>query len=181
MKQPQQAQAVAGSARLFLALLPSDALRAALARHRDQWSWPAQAVLYAPQDWHVTLHFIGAVPCPRLNELRAALAVPLTPFALCLDQPELWPHGLAVLCPGLVPAALRQLHVELEQALRGLGLRTDARPYRPHLTLARHAAQARPPQLPALLDWRVEGYALMVSTGEAAQRYQVLRRYGSPP
>lgn len=175
----QQPQAAAGSVRLFLALLPSDAIQAALALHRDQWSWPAQAVLYAPQDWHLTLHFIGAVPRPRLDELRAALAVPLTPFELRLERPELWPHGLAVLCPEAVPAALRQLYAELGQALRGLGLRTDARPYRPHLTLARHAAPARPPPARPLPDWRVQSYALMVSTGHAAQRYQVLRHYGN--
>jgi 2'-5' RNA ligase len=176
MQQP--ALTVADSARLFLALLPDEKAKAALAMHRDQWQWPAHTALYAPQDWHVTLHFIGAVPRPRLDELRAALAVPLTPFELCLDRPELWPHGLAVLCPEVVPAALRQLHAELGQALLGLGLRTDARPYRPHLTLARHAAPARPPPARPLPDWRVRSYALMASTGQAAQRYQVLRRYG---
>lgn len=175
---PQPAPLVPDSARLFLALLPDEKAKAALAIHRDQWQWPAHPSLYALQDWHLTLHFIGAVPRPRLDELRAALAVPLTPFELRLDRPELWPHGVAVLCPEDVPAALQQLHADLGQALRGLGLRTDARPYRPHLTLARRAAQARPPpaQQPRV-TWRVESYALMESTGQAAQHYQVLRRY----
>lgn len=174
------ASGAADSARLFLALLPSDELQAALALHRDQWQWPDRCVLYAPQDWHLTLHFIGAVPRPRLDPLRAALAVPLTPFDLRLGRPERWPHGLAVLCPELVPAALQQLHDDLGQALLNLGLRTDTRPYRPHLTLARGAAQALAPPARPLPDWRVEAYALMASTGLAAPRYQVLQRYPGP-
>lgn len=159
--------------------MPDAEIKAALAKHSDLWHWPADAARYAPADWHITLHFIGSVPCPRLDELRAGLAVPLTPFDLRLDVPELWPHGLAVLCATAVPEALRQLHVELGQALQRLGLRTDPRPLRPHLTLARHAAQARPPLSPPALDWQVEAYVLMASTGDVRQRYQVLHRFGN--
>lgn len=172
------APTVTDSARLFLALLPDEQAKAALAIHRDRWQWPAHPVLYAPQDWHVTLHFIGAVPRLRLGELRAGLNASLTPFELRLGLPELWSHGLAVLCPEVAPAALRQLYADLGQALLGLGLRTDARPYRPHLTLARHATQALPPSARSQVAWRVQTYALMASTGQAAQRYEVLQRYG---
>ncbi|MEO8119032.1 MAG: RNA 2',3'-cyclic phosphodiesterase [Rhodoferax sp.] len=174
---PQQKPA-ADTARLFLALLPIDEVKEALAIHRDQWQWPAKAVRYAPQDWHVTLHFIGATPHQRLDELRAGLAVPMAPFDLRLNVPELWPHGLAVLCPEAVPEALRQLHVDLAQALQRLGLRTDTRSFRPHLTLARHAAPARPPLSCPVLGWQVEAYVLMASSGDVLQRYQVLQLYG---
>jgi 2'-5' RNA ligase len=175
---PQQ-KPVPNTARLFLALLPFENLKGALASHRDQWQWPARAVLYAPQDWHVTLHFIGPVPRPHLDPLRTGLAVPFAPFDLRLDLPELWPHGLAVLRPEAVPEALQQLHADLAQALLGLGLRADPRPFQPHLTLARHAALARPPLSRPQLDWQVQAYALMASTGQAPQRYQVLQRYGA--
>jgi RNA 2',3'-cyclic 3'-phosphodiesterase len=109
--------------------------------------------------------------------------VPLEPFDLVLDQPKVWPHGLAVLCPPELPAALRDLHARLGQALRGLGLALalDARPYAPHVTLARHAAAAIPPAACAPVRWPVRwpvrGFALVLSTGLKAPRYRVIRQY----
>jgi RNA 2',3'-cyclic 3'-phosphodiesterase len=169
---------VESSARLFLALLPDEAARIALAAHADTWQWDAQSNRYALADWHVTLHFIGPVPRQRIDELRAALAAPVTPFELRFGQPELWPHGLAVLLPMAVPEALQRLHARLGHALRRLSLRTDDRPYRPHVTLARHAAQTALPDRFAAFGWQVRGYALMESTGQPGQRYRVLQRYG---
>lgn len=169
----------AAPARLFLALLPGPAVRAALEQHAQAWHWPPDAARYAPADWHVTLHFLGAVPRARLDELRAGLALPLTPFELRFGQPTLWPHGLAVLLPMAVPAALQELHDRLGARLRQLGLRTDERTYRPHLTLARRAERALPPPPPAW-GWRVRGYVLMESTGAPAARYRVLQHYGAP-
>jgi 2'-5' RNA ligase len=164
------------SARLFLALLPDEALRTALAAHAGNWQWPAGAARYAPADWHLTLHFIGSVPRQRIDALCPGLTVPLQPFTLRLGQPALWPHGLAVLLPQGVPVELQRLHADLGEALHGLGLRVDERPYRPHLTLARHAALAVPAP-PPVLDWQVRTYALVESTGNAQQRYRVCRRF----
>ena len=168
------------TARLFLAICPGEADRLALSAHVDNWQWPAEAARYAPQDWHVTLHFIGPVPRQRVAELGAGLAVPLLPFELRFGEPALWPHGLAVLLPVAVPEALQQLHARLAQALHRLDLRADARPYRPHVTLARHAARALPPRPWPAFGWPVAGYALLESTGESGQRYRVLWRYGTP-
>ncbi|WP_114971466.1 RNA 2',3'-cyclic phosphodiesterase [Rhodoferax ferrireducens] len=182
LKKPETARVhlspTSGTARLFLALMPGEAMKAGLAKHCEQWHWPADAARYAPVDWHITLHFMGSVPHQRLDELRAGLAVPFTPFDLRLGLPELWPHGLAVLCPEAVPEALQHLYADLGYAVLGLGLRTDPRRFRPHLTLARHAAQARAPLLHPALDWQVEAYVLMASTGDVRQRYRVLQRYG---
>lgn len=170
--------AVGATARLFLALLPDAAGRAALQAHVAAWRWNADAVRYAPQDWHVTLHFLGAVPQARLDELRAGLDVPLEPFELHWGEPALWPHGLAVLLPLAVPPPLRHLHDALGQRLRQLGVPTDERPYRPHLTLARHAGTAQmAPVSPPWHGW-VNGYVLMESTGRAEARYRVLQGYG---
>ena len=166
------------SARLFLALCPGPQVQAAVETHAHGWHWNADAARYAPADWHVTLHFIGAVQRSRLDELRAALAVPMRPFELRFGEPALWPHGLAVLLPMAVPAALQALHDELGRRLRQLGLKTDERAYRPHLTLARRAVHAQPPAQWPAWGWRVQGYVLMESTGQPEARYQVLQRYG---
>ncbi len=165
-------------ARLFLALMPGAAERSALAAHVAAWQWNAQAVCHAPADWHLTLHFIGAVPRAQLGALQEGLVLPpLSPFELRWGKPALWPHGLAVLLPLATPPALQALHTALGQSLRRLGRTVDARTYQPHLTLARHAAQARPPAPPAW-GWTVRSYALMASTGQPEARYRVLRRYG---
>ncbi|MFN4350564.1 MAG: RNA 2',3'-cyclic phosphodiesterase [Hylemonella sp.] len=131
-------------ARLFLALVPDGPVRAELNAHTQAWRWNDGVLRYAPTDWHVTLHFIGPVPRSRVDALRTGLSQPFTPFELRFGEPVLWPHGLAVLLPMATPTALQLLHDRLSAQLRRLGLRTDERPYPPHLTLARRAAPGRP-------------------------------------
>ncbi|MBE0474590.1 RNA 2',3'-cyclic phosphodiesterase [Rhodoferax sp.] len=163
--------------RLFLALLPDDGVRRQLAAHAEQWRWPAGCVRYAPQDWHATLHFIGAVASEKVRAIATAAALPFQPFDLVFDQPRLWPRGLAVLCASELPAALTSLHQALGQALGALDLALDKRPYVPHVTLARHADAAIPPPACKPVLWPVRGFALVVSTGLKAPRYRVLRQY----
>lgn len=170
----------ADTARLFLALCPDEAVQAAVAEHAAQWRWNVGTNLYTPPDWHITLHFIGAVPRSRLDEMRGALDVPMTPFELRFGEPQRWPHGLAVLLAMAVPGALQRLYDQLGQRLRQLGVRTEERAYRPHFTLARHAEKAVVPAQPPAWGWHVQGYALMESTGDPAERYRVLQRYGKP-
>ena len=179
VSQPQNP--VHNSARLFLALVPGEDVRAAVVRHRDQWRWNKGEAQYAPQDWHVTLHFIGSVARHRLDELCAGLHAPITPFDLHFGRPELWSRGLAVLCPTDMPEVLRQLHSRLGQDLQRLGLQADSRPYRPHITLARHAQEALLPPTQPTFVWHVADYALMESTGQAHQRYRVVHQYRTAP
>ena len=163
--------------RLFLALWPDDEVRPQLADHAGQWSWPAGCVQVLPSDWHVTLHFIGQVASDRVTAIAAKLELPLQPFDLVLDQPRLWPTGLAVLCASQVPSHLLDLHNRLGDTLRGLGLPVEARQYQPHVTLARRADTATPPLRPLQVQWRVSAYGLIVSTGNTDKRYRVIRRY----
>lgn len=165
------------SQRLFLALWPDAAVQSQLAAHAQQWSWPAGCAPYQPQDWHVTLHFIGRVDASQVTELTARAAVPFQPFNLVLDKPALWPHGLAVLCPGEFPKHLWSLFDRLGHVLRGLDLTVETRPYRPHLTLARRAQGAMAPSTLAPVKWLVQSYALAVSTGDSDTRYQIQRTY----
>lgn len=163
--------------RLFLALWPEAAHLNEIAAHASLWNWPDSAVRYAPQDWHVTLRFLGSVPSLGLPALRTALNVPFAPFELCLDQPQCWPRGLAVWCSKEIPQGLVTLHQRLSAALDPMGWPPDPRPYRPHLTLARHATQASPPTRSDPMRWRVNRYALVESTGDPSQRYRILHTY----
>lgn len=164
--------------RLFLALWPDDALRQAIAEHARGWSLPSDCVRYGPQDWHVTLHFLGSVPTGQVADIAAGMDVPLEPFELALDQPLMWPRGLAVVGAMQVPPALKVLHKRLAEALRALEQAVELRPYRPHLTLARRADGAVRPTAPVAVLWPVRSFALVVSTGRTDHRYEILRTYG---
>lgn len=165
------------SPRLFLALWPDPVVRARLAEHARRWTLPEDCLPYASLDWHVTLHFIGSVAIGRLPQLAHGLEVAFEPFELVLDQPQVWPRGLAVLGAAEAPAALSALHRRLAEALLGLDQPVEDRPYRPHLTLARRAHLAIPPAGCPPVAWPVQRFSLAASTGHTGRRYDVIREY----
>jgi len=162
------------SQRLFLALWPDPAVRAALRAARDAWTWPRGASPVHTDKLHVTLHFLGDQPAASLPALLDGCAVPFTPFTLALERAELWHNGIATLVPAAPPAALLDLHARLAQALAALGLQPEARAYRPHVTMARRAGGVAVPQAGPAIEWNVSGYALVESRGGT---YTVLRDY----
>jgi len=164
-------------ARLFIALWPGDAARKALVAYQSEWAWPRGAALVAAERLHLTLHFLGAVARDRLPELTAGLRVPSEGFDLCLERSELWAGGIAVLRPGVAPHALTSLHERLGDALRKLDQPTDDKPFTPHVTLARRAKRAVPPQESPNIHWRVDGYALVESLSQPLSGYRVLHRW----
>src|SRR4051812_46594251 len=126
------------TARLFVAVWPDEPAHAALLEWRARWQWPPAAAPTLPARLHLTLHFIGAVPAARLAEIEAGLALPFDPFVLDFDGATVWPGGLAVLTCSSAPAALTALHGRLADAIGALELPVEQRPYRAHVTLARH-------------------------------------------
>lgn len=167
----------AGEARLFLALWPDPGVREALRAWRDEWQWPRGATPVKTERLHMTLHFLGNVAACRIAALTAALRVPFSPFEIGFGQAALWPHGIAVLEPDTVPAQLLSLQASLEMALQGLGMVTDTRAFRPHVTLARRAVKAEPPAAGPPLTWAVDGYALMESSMGDNGGYRMLHHY----
>jgi 2'-5' RNA ligase len=165
------------SVRLFIALWPTAQTRRALRECADAWSWSGAASRVPPDRWHITLHFLGSVPRLRLSQLALGLKLPMRPFTLSLDRIDMWPKGVAVLRPQRLPLALRQLHAGLGRALRRLGLRTEARAFRPHVTLARRAGGSTPPVRVPRVSWRAQGYVLVESRRAPSVRYRVLQRY----
>jgi 2'-5' RNA ligase len=165
------------TARMFIALWPAPSVRAALTAWRDSVAWPSAASPVRSEQLHVTLHFLGSVPLPRVPDLARGLAVPFDPFELKFGHPELWHGGVAVLAPDPVPAPLLALHASLGAALERLGVTPEARPYRPHVTLARRAGSLVETIQGPPLRWKVEGYALMQSKVGAGSEYGVVQAY----
>lgn len=98
-----------------------------------------------PEDFHLTLHFLGERSEAEAARLEEALRrVNFTRFAFDLQGVGTFDVDgrPAVLWAGVAPsAALTELHAGLGTALgETLDFRPEARPYRPHVTLARLAA-----------------------------------------
>lgn len=165
------------TARLFIALWPGNDVRGQLREWRDAWTWPPSASLVHTGRLHMTLHFLGSVPRERIAELIQGLAVGFEPFELDLGHPELWPGGIAVLAPDIIPPPLLEMHGALGEALLRLGLALETRTYRPHVTLARRAAGAIQPLQGPPIRWPIEGYALMESKIDASGSYSLLQTY----
>jgi 2'-5' RNA ligase len=163
----------ASDARLFLALWPDEATRAALARWRDAWQWNAKAAPVPDARLHLTLHFLGAVPIGRLAQ---AVDLPFAPFSVDFGVPQLWHAGIAVLEPLAAPDGLLDLQARLGKALEAEGMPPEQRAYRPHVTMARRAGHAAMPASGEQFRWHVDNYALLQSSGGV---YTVLRHYPS--
>jgi 2'-5' RNA ligase len=121
------------------------------------------------------------LPEPRLAALREALAAPargMAPFDLRFDRVEHWPDGLVVLGPSEPPERpepLRALHADIADALQALQWPLEARPFRPHVTLARKAQGAVAPAGAPDIRWPVRGFALV----QSADGYHTLQSYGA--
>ena len=167
-----------GTVRLFTALWPDASVRARIATLRDAWRWPPGTRPVADANLHATLHFIGSFRRDRLGDLCLALGtVPIEPLRLDLVGSDVWRGGIAVALLAAEPGVLA-LQARLGAALAGLGVTLDPRPYQPHVTLARKASRAQPPEGLPELEWRANGFALVESRAGARSAYEVVAAWG---
>lgn len=128
--------------RLFVGIAIAPAVLRNLARVLDQLRPLARLNWTPPENLHITLKFIGAWPEERLAGLRAALEH--IPFGRTVEiaiagfgwfpNPH-YPHSFFA---GVQSApALAELAGRIDEVLLPLGIRKEARPFKPHLTLAR--------------------------------------------
>lgn len=112
-----------------------------------------------PENIHLSLKFLGEVEEGRGAELQMALqhaagARPEPrPLALQISGFGVFPdyHRPQVLWAGVTPEpGLELLQHSVEQAFAPLGFPTEARAFRPHVTLARASRDARPREFAGL-------------------------------
>jgi 2'-5' RNA ligase len=139
--------------RLFVALDLPEAVRAGLARFRD--SAAADAAVWRPlaaSSFHVTLAFLGHHPAEDATQVAAVLDAVEERASLELAVGAallLPPRGARVLTVALEDAdgALGRLQADVSAGLAAAGLyEPEARPFRPHVTVARLRAGARAPR-----------------------------------
>jgi 2'-5' RNA ligase len=161
-------------ARLFFGLWPDADIRNELQAVQQRWKWPRGSRLTAPDKLHATLHFLGNVERERIPALGHAMqAVRFERLVMPWESAQVWPGGIAIVEMG-VTHSLQALHETMAAVLLEQGLTPEARRYRPHVTLARHAKGAVPaPELPGRA-WEADAFVLVESRGG---RYEVLQRF----
>ncbi len=136
--------------RLFVAV----PIPAALKRSAAEWTeslrheLPSFRKWVYPDDYHITLQFLGNVPQSRIQLLTEALKKAISPWREHGAPFELAIEGLGVFgrpkSPSILWAGvggdtnqLHELHGIVTAALAPLGYKAEERAFNPHLTLAR--------------------------------------------
>lgn len=168
-------------ARVFFALWPTDAERAALAAWQPSLHKLCGGRIIRADTLHNTLVFLGNVEPHRLEALQlAAEETGGEAFPLSFDAAHYWGHNRIVFAaPGSVPPQLARLVHSLEQRLSAHRFDFDKRPYQPHVTLLRNARWGDAP-LPGMkrVVWQARNFALVQSVpDEKGAAYRVLARY----
>jgi 2'-5' RNA ligase len=132
--------------RLFIAVDCGERFRRLLSTQLDAWRAQVNIAWSRPQNWHVTLDFLGEVPPARVPDLRTALLEESPAHAAFSVLP-----GQLGAFPDLRAPRVLFLHMDsggaLERLAAGVRRRVDAvlpageqdrrKPFRAHLTVAR--------------------------------------------
>ena len=164
------------SDRLFFALWPDPSLLQALRARVGGITASVGGKLQRPDQWHVTLEFLGQVPRERQPALRAAADRVHGSVVIEFDRVEYWRKPQVVcLVASRVPAGLAALVTQLRAELAAEGFTLESRPFRPHVTLARKVRSGADSFLDPPFLWRTDGFALVRSvTDPAGSRYEPL-------
>jgi 2'-5' RNA ligase len=151
--------------RAFFALVPDEATRhqfVALAREVARRS---RGRAITGEHVHLTLAFLGDVDVTLLPQLRQ-IGNALVRAGADLEFAVLgaWrASGVAWVAPTAIPPPLAQMCAALQDALQHGGFALDARPFRPHVTLARRCVQPQPRAHCVPIPWRVDRLCLIGS------------------
>lgn len=179
--------------RLFVAV-PLDAriqgalaeFSAALRTQAPGWRWVSRETL------HVTLRFLGETPPANASEVESAMRAVAGQHragTLSLKDWGCFPsrHRARVLWVGLGGEVdtLVELARDVEVAVTALGFEPEARPFSPHVTIARapRGANARVPDavssMPEAVSFSFNGFALMRShLDPKGARYETIAHFG---
>jgi 2'-5' RNA ligase len=151
--------------RLFFALWPTPQVRAELDALAHAAAARAEARVTRAETLHLTLVFIGACDPARHARLEAdAAGCAGGSFDITFDRLGSWSrNGIVWLAPSAIPPELQEVQERLAAITRALGFKLDARPYSPHITLARKAQRFLPPEKVEPLRMRAQAFTLVRS------------------
>jgi RNA 2',3'-cyclic 3'-phosphodiesterase len=163
--------------RVFFALWPDDATRAAISRATRDAVRASAGRPIAKDRLHLTVAFLGELSGAGLGVARQVPPISVGGFELTLDALGVWPESKILwLAPSEPPAALGELEAQLWDALVERGFRGEERTYRPHITLARRSRATEAAVEP--VRWSVRDLALVESFPDRRNvHYEVLERW----
>lgn len=154
--------------RLFFALLPGDEVRQKL--KAVSLALPDKAGRkIPPENFHITLIFLGNVEHGAIDKLRASCAsIRVKPFELRIDHAGWWKKsGILWLGPASAEAELLQLSSALNQLALKQGLLDGFQKIRPHITMMRKVSESVSlPEFQSFV-WPVYEFCLMESLPRA--------------
>lgn len=183
-----------GRERLFFAVEIGPAAAASVAAAVEEITkvgFPGR--LSPPENWHITLRFLGDTTAEQRAELLQEVESLELPgrSEILLGGWGTFPRPSAarVLWLGVEDRGetLQQLATLLESAARAVGFAPEHRPFRPHLTLARfrHPADLRPmlPNLPTVRERSPVDRLLLLRSelGSGPPRYSAAATFPLPP
>jgi 2'-5' RNA ligase len=163
--------------RVFFALWPDDAVRAAISRATRAAVRTSGGRPIAKDRLHLTVAFLGELTTAGLEVARQVPPISVGAFEMTLDALGVWPESKILwLAPLAPPDALGELEARLWDALAERGFYGEERVYRPHVTLARRARPVDADVEP--VRWAVSELALVESFPEGRNvHYEVLERW----
>ena len=174
--------------RLFVALLPSEPARAALASLAENLT---RARWTPPEQLHLTLRFIGDVSDTELQRVREALAaVQVGPFPLGVEGVGRFPPrgqpGVVWAGVGTAHPFLLRLRQQVDDRLLASGVPFELTPFVPHFTIGR-VRESSPAAVEQWIKrhrdfagpiWRAEAFQLMAGTpGPAGAVHRVVETF----
>ncbi len=165
--------------RLFFALWPDNRQRDRLRDVVNSVAKTVEGRAVDRRNWHVTLAFVGVFPEDRIPILHEKMSkIVLAPCRLHFDRLEFWPRPkVAVLRAATVPPEMQAVVDALNGALGEVGVRTEDRNFRPHITVVRNARPFQTERLTqrATMEW--SRFELMESvSGPGGASYRPLKQ-----
>lgn len=149
--------------RLFFALVPERPVRQAVTQLQHTVNAEGRAA--KPENFHVTLAFLGMQPPDLIPEICAVAArLTLEPCQVVLDRTGQFRRaGVFWLGASTIPASLWTFQQSLVDALLDAGIGYDRKPWKFHLTLYRRLR--KPPRIidPVAIEWCLNGFDLIES------------------
>ena len=163
--------------RMFFALNPDDATRAAIARGTRRAVSAAGGRPTRPENLHMTIAFIGRLTPKQVAKARAVPPIRVGPMQILLDRQGYWSRQQIVwVGPSEAPAALVDLERRLWEGLKAANFMRERGMFRPHMTLARRARAARTAIRP--VRWTVTSLVLLESLPDAnGTRYELVDQW----
>jgi len=168
------------SLRLFFSLWPTDEVRQQIVSASKQTVAAAGGRPIPPENYHVTLAFLGNVPRDLVAEfIVAARNIRFPAFRMQIDRSGYWPRSqIAWLEPSVMPLPMETLVSDLWAELEPLGFAPEGHSFKPHVTLARRVP-GEPGRFPdPEIVWPVSDFVLVQSdTRPSGSVYSLLEHF----